>query len=185
MYMARAKSKDICTECEMTKSQLANLIKTKGWVDIRNDLEEEAQENFIQTYKSIIQRNRIEVVNRHLNISRKIDKKIEQMVDRKDKDGKPYTYTPDAILSISRAIKSSSDVAARAVGLSDRIDPIAQDAQNNKASIISINVNVESVPHSAQVGIVSDAEFNVVKSDKPLAIAEATEVDEVEESILD
>ncbi len=85
--------------------------------------------------------NRIDVTNRHLNISKVLEKRIaDKLLDD------TAQFDDEQLLNYARALKSSTDVSARAVGLSDKIDPIAENpAMNGQGMIINIGMQASAV----------------------------------------
>jgi|TARA_Y100000289_G_scaffold41922_1_gene41590 transposase-like protein len=142
LYLQRKSHADICEQCEQLSPHTLKEWITKGeWRKQRDELEEQAKQNFIAEYKSVILANRIDVTNRHLNISKVLEKRIaDKLLDD------TAQFDDEQLLNYARALKSSTDVSARAVGLSDKIDPIAENpAMNGQGMIINIGMQASAV----------------------------------------
>ena len=141
LYLTRQSHADICKQCDnLSPHTLKEWINKGEWRKQRDELEEQAKQNFVAKYKSLILANRVDVTNRHLNIS----KALEQRIADKLEDNKA-NYDDEELLNYARALKSASDVSARAVGLSDKIDPLAEGGQIHGSGMI-INIGMQASP---------------------------------------
>lgn len=152
LYVQRQSHKDICEKCnDLSPHTLKEWINKGEWRKQRDELEEQAKQNFVQKYRNMVLSNRIDVTSRHLDISKALEQRIaDKLLD----DSR--NYDDEELLNYARALKSASDVSARAVGLSDKVDPIADNpAAAGNGMIINIGMQASPVK-SADVQIVEE-----------------------------
>ena len=160
MYMSREKTSDISKATGLSVSQVRALIRKENWKQQRDELEAEIHENFIEKYRKQIQEVRLQVMKRHLVTSKRLDIQVNRILKKFTGD---KTISPDGLLSLARAAKSSADISARAVGMSDRIDPIAE-TPKKAPTLISLNVNVKPVDQLKARGV-EEAKFKLLNED--------------------
>ena len=141
LYLTRQSHADICKQCDnLSPHTLKEWINKGEWRKQRDELEEQNKQNFVAKYRSLILSNRVEVTNRHLDISKALEKRIaDKLLDDN------AVFDDEQLLNYARALKSSTDVSARAVGLSDKIDPIAENPAIAGNGMI-INIGMQASP---------------------------------------
>ena len=153
LYLTRKSHADICKQCDnLSPHTLKEWINKGEWRNQRDELEEQAKQNFVAEYRQLILANRVDVTNRHLNISKALEQRIADKLTDTNK-----SYDDEELLNYARALKSASDVSARAVGLSDKIDPLAEGGQIHGSGMI-INIGMQASPVKT-VKPVSDVEI--------------------------
>jgi transposase-like protein len=141
LYLTRKSHADICKQCDnLSPHTLKEWINKGEWRNQRDELEEQAKQNFVAEYRQLILANRVDVTNRHLNISKALEQRIADKLTDTNK-----SYDDEELLNYARALKSASDVSARAVGLSDKIDPIADGTTVGTSGMI-INIGMQASP---------------------------------------
>lgn len=150
LYLKRKSHAEICAACnDLSPHTLKEWINKDGWRKQRDELEETAKQNFVQKYRSLILANRIEVTNRHLDISKALEQRIgDKLLDDK------RNFDDEELLNYARALKSASDVSARAVGLSDKVDPIAENpAAAGNGMIINIGMQAQPIKQANIINV--------------------------------
>jgi|TARA_Y100000289_G_scaffold18600_1_gene17856 transposase-like protein len=141
LYLSRHSHADICKQCDnLSPHTLKEWINKGEWRKQRDELEEQNKQNFVAKYRSLILSNRVDVTNRHLNISKALEKRIADKLEDNNAN-----YDDEELLNYARALKSASDVSARAVGLSDKVDPIAE-GPGIAANGMIINIGMQASP---------------------------------------
>lgn len=156
MYMKGHTHKEIIEQAEVSDFLLKKWIREEKWKDQRNELVEQTQQNFIQKHHRFIMDQRIETMGRHVRISKKLEERIELMVEKKLANGEIGHLTDEEVLNIAKALKSATDVSARAVGLSDKIDPISNQVATNNGTIV--NIGMKALPIESEDIPIADVE---------------------------
>lgn len=141
-YMSGLTSKEIAQEYNVNFHTIKAWAKDDKWLAQKNELEDQKAMNFMMKYKNDLMEHRLVVMRRHLGIGEKLEKRIEQILD-----SSAY-ISASQILDLSRAMKSAGDVTARAVGMTDKNDPLAFTNESGGKGVLTsgIIINVGGMP---------------------------------------
>jgi hypothetical protein len=165
-YMKGDSLRTASREFDVSYDVAKNWYRKEKWKDQRKELELETQQNFLSQHRSLILKNRVDVTQRHLTLSKEIETAILQKIAVNPGEALK-DFTTEQLLNLARAAKSATDVSARAVGLSDKIDPL-QDGNGNivigagAGGIINIGMKPEVIKPAKsirEVEVVKESEM--------------------------
>lgn len=124
-YMDGMSLRDSADRFHVNIDTLRGWSSSGKWHVHKRELEEQAQVNFMAKYRGLVMDKRIDVTQRNILMAEVIDTRLFDIFEEKDKDGKPTYLSPANMKDLTSAAKASADIASRAVGVSDKADPLA------------------------------------------------------------
>lgn len=127
---------------------IAYWSKQNGWLTKKAEVQHELFKEEELAYRNRVIAARPEVLDRHLDVAKKIEEKVGQSVDSIEKDD------PKALSKLkmaAEALNGAAGVSARAAGISDR--PFTGDQNQGPTQIIIVGggVRKSSEPRSIEV----------------------------------
>lgn len=139
-----------------------DLYTREKWPVKRRAFEKELMDNWRLQATQLMSRELLEVLQRHLKGSRRLDERVLEHLEAKGFLG------PRDLEALGKAFKNSADVAARAVGLDTKA--VSDLLQGSRNTLIQYNLTVEPAAADAPDGVVvEDAEFTVQPEPVPEA----------------
>lgn len=154
---------------EIEKKTGLNIHTIRTWVSIyhwkqsRDELQNEMQQNYKIQLRQTLMENRIKTTIDHMRLGEHLEKAVSKGI--LDEHGELKDLSISQIQDACRAGKDATSIRARAVGMSDKVDPLAEEVR--RGSII-ISVGMKAKPASAimeanDINVETDAEFTVVE----------------------
>lgn len=153
---------EICEKCNgLALGTLKNWIAKYDWANLKRETEEAKYQNHARQVQAEMMGNRLRIMKQHIDLSDKLNDALMKKVDQAI-DGKNVNFSPRDLESIAKAAKSVTDISARVVGLTDRVDPLASSgsAISTAGSGLVINIGTRPQPvhplQEADVEIIED-----------------------------
>ena len=137
---------DIAIDLGISSKVVASWSRAGKWRDRKKDLEMELFNSAEDKYRALIVQKRVPTIERHLEVSQKIEEKIGEAVDTIDVDN------PKQLMDLKRAAEAMSataNVSARAAAISDRPFSELDEDGKQKAPLITLNVQASVPPDAA------------------------------------
>ena len=158
MYLQGYVPKEIAQKTGLNVYTIRKWVTDGSWKDDRDQLQSEMQQNFKIQLRQTMMDNRIKVTLDHMKLGEILEK--QAMSIAVTEEGDLRDLSPSQFLDVCRGSKSATDIRARAVGMSDRVDPLAEEVKN---SGIIINVGMKAKAHDEPEEPIADV--NVIIDD--------------------
>jgi len=149
MYLEERPQKAIADTIGLPVATIKTWIKREDWKNKRASVNEALLRGLRERYELLVTNARFEVLQRHLDMSKKIEKQIMSLLFHED--GSPKEVTEYGMYRLSQAMKNMTDVSARAVGL-DR-DPGFKGKANIAGVTLNLNLNPKPADEPKQIDV--------------------------------
>ena len=162
LYLDRKTFTKISEETGVALRTVKHWAAKMKWSKQRDEFDADLEKNFQWRQKTLLMNHRVRVTQKHLDVTTKMYKHIEGALDRKNDDGSMVSYTPAQINDLARAMKSTTEVDGKAVGITDKVDPLLAPAQQGGLIASQMIIQVGGMPQLAKPAVdieeVSDIE---------------------------
>jgi transposase-like protein len=139
---------DIAIDLGVNSKVVASWSRKGNWRKRKEEVEIELFKSAEDQYRSLIVANRVPVMERHLEISKKIEEAIGKVIDEATSgDAIPSSME---VKRMAEALSSVSAVSARAAGIAEK--PFSENGESNaggkaqKVPLIMLNVQASANP---------------------------------------
>ena len=115
----RTTNKEIADAVKVKESTLKFWIKEGGWRAEKKKIQDEMIKNSTSLFMEHIGKERIRTARDHNEVARMIQDAIKAKFAKREDGSVPF-YNERQLATLAKALKDSSDVSARASGLSDK-----------------------------------------------------------------
>ena len=162
------KNEEIAKQLNISSDTLAYWISSEGWKEKKDELKQEAMDNTDEHFRQFVRSNRLEVLRRHMVVSKELEERILEQLKRKSSTGRPIDITNSDLVKLAQALKNSTDVSARAAGISDRTFDNTSLLPAGTSQVLVVGLQPQRLPDakkSTSVDITTEVEIS--KSDDP------------------
>lgn len=135
-YLSGMTYKEISKEYGIGIAALCRRVVDNKWAVERKNIQQKAVEITVDDYARMIQKAKIDVSKRHIDITKMVDKTIKAKL-KQSTNGDKTILEPDEIANLARALKASADVSHKVVGITDEI----QAGTNIFQGPVQVNIN--------------------------------------------
>lgn len=127
---------DISITLGIEKSVISSWARRGNWATRKAELESEFMRCAESKYRTFVIEHRLPTIQRHLEICRKLEEKIAQLLEGDKIDSRE-------LKRLSEALSSSAAVAARAAGVADRVTERSptEPSSQSKRPLIAIGIS--------------------------------------------
>jgi hypothetical protein len=160
------KNDEISEKLNIPIDTLSYWISSNGWKTKKDDLKKEAMESTDEHFRQLVRTSRIDTLKRHMEVSKELEKRILDRLTKKSPTGRPVDISDNDLMKLAQALKSSTDVSARAAGISDRTFDNASVLPIGTSPVLVVGLQPQKLPESkisTPVDITTEVEIS--KSD--------------------
>lgn len=129
--------REISMELAIPASTISSWIQNGKWKDRKVQIEKEMFELAESKYRRFIVEEKLPTAQRHLAAAKIIEEKIAQVAEKIKVDGKMADVK---LVRAAKALSDSSNVSARAVGLSDKPQEHEEDDKKKRTPLVVIGI---------------------------------------------
>lgn len=157
MYLQGYTPQEIASKTGLNKYTVRKWVTDGNWKEDRDELQAELQQNYKIQLRQTMMDNRIKTMQDHMKLGENLEKLVHKTI--MDDEGDFKQLGAKAVMEVCRGAKSAADIRARAVGMTDRVDPLADEVKNSN---IIINVGMKAKAAPAEQDDIPHAEVNMV-----------------------
>lgn len=164
MYLSGYSPKEISLKMDgVTPSMVSDWAHRHKWKEERDEMIREMNSTHNVRIRQWMMSHHLRTQEEHLNLSQALNARVQAKLDeKKPGSDEPAYLSAGHLKDLATAAKASTDIGARAVGLTDRVSPIADEI--NKGTMI-INIGMKAVG-PAEVSVESaeaeEGDFNPI-----------------------
>jgi len=161
------KNEEIATQLDIPVDTLAYWISSKKWKERKDKIKEEAMDSTDENFRQFCRSNRMEVLKRHMEVTRELEDRILVKIRATSPTGRPIDISAGDLVKLATALKNSSDVSARAAGISDRTFDNVPVLSPGSSQVILVGLQPQPVIPAPRTSTATDitAEVEVSESD--------------------
>jgi hypothetical protein len=169
LYLQGYMPKEIASKTGLNINTIRAWASANNWKQAREDLQHELQQNYKIKLRQTMMDNRIKTTHDHMVLGEKLEKAVLRVIQ--DEEGELRNLTASQVQEVCRAGKDATSIRARAVGMSDKVDPLADEVRKGSI-IISVGMRARPAAKTQAEGV------EIEQDDATIQIAEFEEVEE-------